>query len=60
MVGIDATTDGRQAIHDGSLYMTVFQNAKGQGYGSLMAAANLVKGNGINEGTSWDLPGRKA
>ena len=55
VVGIDATTDGRQAIHDGSLYMTVFQNAKGQGYGSLMAAANLVKGNGINEGTSWDL-----
>lgn len=55
IVGIDATTDGRQAIHNGELYMTVFQNAKGQGYGSLMAAANLVTGKAPNEGTEWEL-----
>lgn len=55
VVGIDATTDGRQAIRDGELFMTVFQNAQGQGYGALMAAINLVEGNPVNEGTSWDL-----
>ena len=59
IVGIDATTDGRQAIHDGDMYMTVFQNAKGQGYGCLMAAANLVEGKAPNEGTQWDLDEEK-
>ena len=59
IVGIDATTDGRQAIHDGDMYMTVFQNAKGQGYGCLMAAANLVSGKAPNEGTEWDLDAEK-
>ena len=42
VVGIDATVDGRQAVKDGTLAMTVFQDANGQGYGALMAAANLV------------------
>ena len=55
IVGIDATTDGRQAIHDGDMYMTVFQNAAGQGYGAMKAAANLVQGKPANEGTEWEL-----
>lgn len=55
IVGIDATTDGRQAIHDGDLYMTVFQNAAGQGYGAMKAAANLVLGKPANDGTEWEL-----
>ncbi|MCH1982354.1 substrate-binding domain-containing protein [Ruminococcus sp. OA3] len=55
IVGIDATTDGRQAIHDGDMYMTVFQNAAGQGYGAMKAAANLVQGKPANDGTEWEL-----
>lgn len=55
IVGIDATTDGRQAIHDGDMYMTVFQNAAGQGYGALKAAANLAQGKPANDGTEWEL-----
>ncbi len=54
IVGIDATTDGRQAIHDGDMYMTVFQNAQGQGYGALAVAANLVNGNAPDEGLTWE------
>ncbi len=55
VVGIDATVDGRQAVKDGTLAMTVFQDANGQGYGALMAAANLVSGTTLNEGTDYDL-----
>ena len=54
IVGIDATADGRQAVKDGELSMTVFQNAYGQGFGALMAAGNLLKGNSIAEGTEYE------
>ncbi|MCH1984330.1 substrate-binding domain-containing protein [Ruminococcus sp. OA3] len=55
VVGIDATVDGRQAVKDGTLAMTVFQDANGQGYGALKAAANLVSGTALNEGTDYEL-----
>lgn len=55
IVGIDATTDGRQAIKDGTLNMTVFQNPKGQGRGAIIAARNLIEGKGINETTEYEL-----
>ena len=55
VVGIDATVDGRQAVKDGTLAMTVFQDAKGQGYGALMAASNLVSGAALNDGTDYEL-----
>ena len=55
VVGIDATVDGRQAVKDGTLAMTVFQDAKGQGYGALMAASNLVNGAALNDGTDYEL-----
>lgn len=55
VVGIDATVDGVQAVANGELYMTVFQDADGQGYGACMAAANLLEGKTINEGTSFEL-----
>mgnify|MGYP005760639387 CR=1 FL=1 len=55
IVGVDATVDGRQAVKDGSLDMTVFQDANGQGYGCLMAAANLATGKALNDGTEYEL-----
>lgn len=54
IVGIDATVDGIQAIKDGTLAMTVFQDANGQGYGAVKAAANLIEGNAINDGTDYE------
>ncbi len=50
IVGIDCTKDGAQAISEGTLAMTVYQNPVGQGKGSVIAAANLVAGNPISEG----------
>lgn len=55
IVGIDASLDGRQAVKDGTLDMTVFQDPKGQGKGALIAAKNLIAGNAINNGTDWEL-----
>lgn len=55
IVGIDASLDGRQAVKDGTLDMTVFQDPKGQGKGALLAAKNLMAGNPMNEGTGWEL-----
>ncbi|WP_411336000.1 substrate-binding domain-containing protein [Ruminococcus gauvreauii] len=55
VVGIDATVDGRQAVKDGTLAMTVFQDANGQGYGALKAASNLITGTTLNDGTDYEL-----
>ena len=54
IVGIDATVDGIQAIKDGTLAMTVFQDANGQGYGAVKAAVNLIEGKAINDGTDYE------
>lgn len=48
--GIDCTADGGQAIVNGTMAMTVFQNPVGQGKGALVAALNLIEGNAINTG----------
>ena len=50
IVGIDCTKDGAQAINEGTLAMTVFQNPVGQGKGAVIAAANMVAGEPINKG----------
>lgn len=42
--GIDATQDGLQAMQAGDLDVTVFQDAAGQGKGSLDAALALARG----------------
>lgn len=50
IVGIDCTKDGAQALEDGTLAMTVFQNPVGQGRGAILAAINLINGDPINKG----------
>jgi ABC-type sugar transport system substrate-binding protein len=55
VVGIDATADGRAAVEEGTLGMTVFQDAYGQGFGALSAAKNLIDGKAVNEGTEYEL-----
>ena len=42
--GIDATADGLAEVANGNLYVTVFQNSKGQGKGAVDAALSLIKG----------------
>lgn len=55
VVGIDASNDGRQAVKDGTLAMSVFQDPVGQGKAALMAAKNLLAGNPVNEGSGYDV-----
>jgi ABC-type sugar transport system substrate-binding protein len=55
IVGIDCTADGAAAVAAGKMYMTVFQNADGQGRGALQAALNLVNGAPLNEGTEFEV-----
>lgn len=54
VVGIDATVDGVEAVVNGEMAMTVFQNPVGQGFGALMAAANMCNGKPINDGTDYE------
>ncbi len=54
IVGIDATADGRQAIKDGKLAMSVFQDPTGQGKAAILAAVNLIEGNDLAEGTDYE------
>ena len=46
--GIDATADGLAAMRAGDLDVTVFQDAAGQGKGSVDAAVALVKGEKVD------------
>lgn len=55
IVGIDCTADGAAAVASGEMYMTVFQNAEGQGNGAMQAAINLLNGAPINEGTDFEI-----
>ena len=55
IVGIDATADGRDAIKNGELAMSVFQDPNGQGGGAVAAALNLINGAPLNEGTSFEV-----
>ncbi len=45
--GIDATADGLAEVANGNLYVTVFQNAGGQGKGAVDTALSLSKGEKI-------------
>ncbi len=55
IVGIDATAAGLQAVEEGKLAMTVFQNAEAMGNTSMMVAMNLQSGKPINQGTGYPL-----
>lgn len=54
IVGIDASKDGRVAIKEGKLAMSVFQDPVGQGRGSIIAAFNMVKGNDIAKDSGYE------
>ena len=45
--GVDATADGLASVASGDLYVTVFQNAKGQGKGAVDTALSLIKGDKV-------------
>ncbi|MBA8830095.1 ABC-type sugar transport system substrate-binding protein, partial [Rhizobium leguminosarum] len=47
--GVDATQDALAAMQAGDLDVTVFQDAAGQGKGSLDAALKLAKGEKIDK-----------
>lgn len=47
--GIDATADGLAAMRAGDLDVTVFQDAAGQGRGSIDAVLKLVKGEKLDQ-----------
>lgn len=47
--GIDATADGLAAMQAGDLDVTVFQDAAGQGRGSIDAVLKLVKGEKLDQ-----------
>ena len=55
IVGIDATDDGVEEMKNGNLAMTVFQSHKGQAYGSVMAAINMLDGKELTEGTDYSI-----
>ena len=55
VVGIDATVDGLDAVEAGTMAMTVFQDAAGQGTGSIIAAINLIEGKSIIDGTDYTV-----
>ncbi|MBW9065875.1 sugar ABC transporter substrate-binding protein [Rhizobium herbae] len=47
--GVDATQDALAAMAEGDLDVTVFQNAAGQGQGSLDAALKLARGEAVDK-----------
>ncbi len=47
--GVDATQDALQAMQAGDLDVTVFQDAAGQGQGSLDAALALARGEAVEQ-----------
>ncbi|MDO5784128.1 MAG: substrate-binding domain-containing protein [Eubacteriales bacterium] len=53
IVGIDCTKDGAQAVSEGKLAMTVYQNPLGQGKGAIQAAINLINGDPANKDTEF-------
>ncbi len=55
IVGIDATAAGLQAVEEGKLAMTVFQNAEAMGNTAVLAAINLENDKPINQSTGYPI-----
>jgi inositol transport system substrate-binding protein len=51
--GVDASPDALAEMDKGRLNVTVFQNAKGQGYGGIKAAALLATGQKVTDNRVW-------
>ena len=49
VTGVDATQDALVAMSGGDLDVTVFQDAAGQGSGSLNAALDLARGKKVDQ-----------
>lgn len=48
VIGIDATSEGCQAVKDGKMAFTVYQSASGQGSYAVKAAARLAQGKSLD------------
>lgn len=55
IVGVDAIEPALQAVLDGKMAMTVFQNAKAQGSTAVTALINMLNGNPISQGTGHQV-----
>lgn len=55
VVGIDGTNAGLQAVSDGSMLATVYQNAVGQASASVQAAINLASGKYAAENIDFEV-----
>ena len=55
--GVDATADGLAEVANGNLYVTVFQNATGQGKGAIDTALALIRGDKVP--STVDVPFEK-
>ena len=53
IVGVDCTADGAQAVADGEMSMTVFQDPVGQGTGSIQVALNIINGEELTANTDY-------
>ena len=54
VVGVDGTNSGIQAVANGEMLATVYQNATGQASAAVQAAMNLANGKSFAEGISFD------
>lgn len=55
VVGIDATNAGLQAVIDGTMTATVFQNATGQATAAIQAAINLASGEDADQNVAYEM-----
>lgn len=55
IVGVDAIEPALNAILEGKMAMTVFQNAKAQGSTTVTALINMLNGNPISQGTGYQV-----